>query len=144
MDCLSAQSPASLADFDAATTYSYDIYGNVDTLLQQYRKGMMAAHGDNRFNVMTYQYDLINGKVNHLHYQPREKDQYYQRSAYHVVNSITDVYTTTDKVLIGSDVLEDHEAFYSYYKYGPLACSILGQQQVQGVVYVYTYTGYSA
>jgi hypothetical protein len=52
MDCLSAQSPSTLADFDAATTYSYDIHGNVDTLVQQYRKGMMASHGDNRFNVM--------------------------------------------------------------------------------------------
>jgi hypothetical protein len=33
---------------------------------------MMASHGDNRFKVMTYQYDLISGKVNQIHYQPGE------------------------------------------------------------------------
>jgi hypothetical protein len=137
-----AQSPSALADFDAATTYSYDIHGNVDTLVQQYRKGMMASHGDNRFKVMTYQYDLISGKVNQVHYQPGEPDQYYHRYAYDAENRITDVYTTTNKALIGSDVLEDHEAFYSYYTHGPLARTILGQQQVQGVDYAYTLQGW--
>ena len=39
-------------------------------------------------------------------------------------------------------MLEDHEAFYSYYKHGPLARTILGQQQVQGVDYAYTLQGW--
>ena len=59
-----------------------------------------------------------------------------------MAGKITDVYTTINKALIGSDVLEDHEAFYSYYKHGPLARTILGQQQVQGVDYAYTLQGW--
>jgi RHS repeat-associated protein len=114
----------------------------VDTLVQQYRTGMMATHGDNRFKVMTYQYDLISGKVNQVHYQPGQPDQYYHRYAYDAENRITDVYTTTNKALIGSDVLEEHEAYYAYYKHGPLARTILGQQQVQGGDYAYTLQGW--
>jgi len=110
--------------------------------VQQFRTGMMATHGDNRFKVMTYQYDLISGKVNQVHYQPGQPDQYYHRYAYDAENRITDVYTTTNKALIGSDVLEEHEAYYAYYKHGPLARTILGQQQVQGVDYAYTLQGW--
>jgi hypothetical protein len=39
-------------------------------------------------------------------------------------------------------VLEEHEAYYAYYKHGPLARTILGQQQVQGVDYAYTLQGW--
>jgi hypothetical protein len=92
----------------------------VDTLVQQFRTGMMATHGDNRFKVMTYQYDLISGKVNQVHYQPGQPDQYYHRYAYDAENRITDVYTTTNKALIGSDVLEEHEAYYAYNCIEPL------------------------
>ena len=43
-----------------ATYYSYDILGNVDTLIQDYKKGVMAANG-NRFKKMVYDYDLVSG-----------------------------------------------------------------------------------
>jgi hypothetical protein len=79
---------------------------------------------------------------NQVHYQPGQPDQYYHRYAYDAENRITDVYTTTNKALIGSDVLEEHEAYYAYYKHGPLARTILGQQQVQGVDYAYTLQGW--
>ena len=77
-----------------------------------------------------------------MHYQPGQPDQYYHRYAYDAENRITDVYTTTNKALIGSDVLEEHEAYYAYYKHGPLARTILGQQQVQGIDYAYTLQGW--
>ena len=126
------------SQYDYSTTYAYDIHGNVDTLLQQYRKGLMAAHGDNRFKLMAYKYDLISGKVNQVHYQPGQADQLYHRYAYDAENRLTDVYITDHKVLVGDGSLEDHDAHYEYYKHGPLARTILGQQQVQGLDYAYT------
>jgi hypothetical protein len=47
MGCLSAQSSGSLEDFDAATNYSYGNHGNMDTLVQHCRVGMMAVHAVN-------------------------------------------------------------------------------------------------
>ena len=50
----------------------YDIHGNVDTLLQDYRLGMgqIACSGDtaNRFKKILYSYDLISGEVNDVAY----------------------------------------------------------------------------
>jgi len=61
-----------VAGGNSATYYSYDIHGNVDTLLQDYRLGMgqIACSGDtaNRFKKMVYSYDLISGKVNDVAY----------------------------------------------------------------------------
>ena len=39
----------------------------------------MASNGANRFKLTAYNYDLISGKVNQVHYQPGEKDQFYHR-----------------------------------------------------------------
>jgi RHS repeat-associated protein len=130
------------SDYNQATTYCYDIHGNVDTLLQDYRTGIMAANGDNRFKVMTYTYDLISGKVNQVHYQPGLPDQLYHRYEYDAENRITDVYTSNHKRMIGNTSLEEHEAFYQYYKHGPLARTVLGQEQVQGIDYAYTLQGW--
>ncbi|MDE3248445.1 MAG: hypothetical protein KGO82_07300, partial [Bacteroidota bacterium] len=66
----------STTNFNAATFYSYDIHGNVDTLLQDYgastselTKNIMNRNG-NRWARMVYQYDLISGKVNHVAFNP--------------------------------------------------------------------------
>lgn len=128
--------------FDHSTTYSYDIHGNVDTLLQQYRSGIMGVHGDNRFKVLTYKYDLISGKVNQVHFQPGQPDQLYHRYEYDADNRLTDVYTTDHKLLIGDRDLEEHDAHYDYYQHGPLARTVLGHQQVQGLDYAYTLQGW--
>lgn len=128
--------------YDYSTTYSYDIHGNVDTLMQQYRTGLMAAHGDNRFKVMAYKYDLISGKVNQVHYQPGQPDQLYHRYEYDAENRITDVYISDNKLLIGDVNLEEHDAHYDYYKHGPMSRTVLGHQQVQGLDYAYTLQGW--
>jgi hypothetical protein len=47
----------------AATYYSYDIHGNIDTLLQDYNPGIMES-SQNRYKKIVYDYDLISGKVN--------------------------------------------------------------------------------
>jgi hypothetical protein len=121
--------------YAAATFYSYDIHGNVDTLLQDYKKGSMAtAH--NRFKKIVYGYDLISGKVNHVAYQPGRPDAFYHRYSYDAENRLTNVETSSDSVYWEND------AFYQYYKHGPLARTVIGQQQVQGMDYAYTLQGW--
>jgi RHS repeat-associated protein len=118
-----------------ATFYSYDIHGNVDTLLQDYKIGKMAEAGD-RFKKIAYNYDLISGNVNEVAYQAGESDAFYHRYRYDAENRITNVETSHDRVYWEND------AYYDYYKHGPLARSVIGQQQVQGIDYVFTLQGW--
>jgi RHS repeat-associated protein len=129
-------------DYNSGSFYSYDIHGNVDTLLHDYQVGVMKEKGVNRYKLIAYHYDLISGKVNQVHYQPGERDEFYHRYEYDAENRITDVYTTFKKEFVGQKNLEEHEAFYQYYKHGPLAKTIIGQQQVQGLDYAYSLHGW--
>lgn len=129
-------------NYTTGTYYTYDIHGNVDTLLQDYRVGAMADHGYNRFKEIAYKYDLISGKVNEVDYNPGNVDQFYHRYDYDAENRLTDVYTSDNKAYIGHKNLEEHEAFYQYYKHGPLARAVIGQQQIQGIDYAYTLQGW--
>ncbi len=121
--------------YDNGTFYSYDIHGNVDTLLQDYKYSVMAdAH--NRWKKVSYNYDLISGKVNQVNYQAGKPDAFYHRYSYDAENRITNVETSHDSIYWEND------AFYQYYKHGPLARSVIGQQQVQGLDYAYTLQGW--
>jgi RHS repeat-associated protein len=124
-----------LGTHSAATYYTYDIHGNVDTLLQDLRVAMLASSG-NRYKKLVYNYDLISGKVNKVSYQPGLQDEFYHQYIYDAENRITDVYTSHNNLIWEKD------ARYSYYRHGPLARTILGQQQVQGVDYAYTLQGW--
>jgi YD repeat-containing protein len=119
----------------AATYYSYDIAGNVDTLLQDYRIGAMADAG-NRFKKIAYNYDLISGKVNSVTYQPGQVDAFYHQYTYDADNRLTQVSTSNDSIYWEND------AAYDYYRHGPLARIVLGQNQVQGIDYAYTLQGW--
>ena len=119
----------------SATYYSYDIHGNVDTLLQDYHHGSM-GNTPNRFKKLVYNYDLVSGKVNTVAYQPGAPDAFYHRYTYDAENRLTNVETSTD------EVYWENEAYYQYYKHGPLAKTIIGQQQVQGIDYAYTLQGW--
>jgi RHS repeat-associated protein len=121
--------------YAAATFYSYDMHGNVDTLVQDFRSGGM-ADGGNRFKKIVYRYDLISGKVNHVAYQPGQVDAFYHRYSYDAENRITNVATSRDSIYW------DNDAYYKYYKHGVLARTVLGQQQVQGLDYAYTLQGW--
>jgi hypothetical protein len=128
----------------SATYYTYDIHGNVDTLLQDINQGDMQAH--NRFKKIAYDYDLISGKVNLVQYQPPyydannnhlyQPDYFAHRYSYDAENRLITAYATTD------DIHWENLASYQYYKHGPLARAVLGQQQVQGVDYAYTLQGW--
>ncbi|HEU4553601.1 MAG TPA: RHS repeat-associated core domain-containing protein [Chitinophaga sp.] len=124
-------------DYEAGTFYSYDIHGNVETLLQDFKAdgGIMRTTG-NRWKKIKYHYDLISGKVNEVDYQPGEPDAFYHRYTYDAENRLTNVATSRD------NIYWENDAYYQYYKHGPLARMILGQQQVQGIDYAYTLQGW--
>jgi RHS repeat-associated protein len=153
--------------YDHATHYSYDIHGNVHTLLQDNKKLgdlMNIALDDaqeaaeHRFKRMEYTYDLISGNVHEVRYQPGEADQYTHCYTYDADNRIVDVYTskvatanwTTAEALPaiyqsgdGEDGIGfDHDAHYIYYDHGPLARVELGDNQVQGIDYAYNLQGW--
>lgn len=137
------------AEHTAATFYSYDIHGNVDTLLQDYGNSTASPNAmnttGNRFKKLVYDYDLISGKVNMVTYQPdyfannewkRPADQFFHRYSYDAENRLILAETSSDKMVW------ERDARYYYYKHGPLARTELGQNQVQGVDYAYTLQGW--
>ncbi|OJW37358.1 MAG: hypothetical protein BGO54_12160 [Sphingobacteriales bacterium 46-32] len=50
----------------STTYYSYDIHGNVDTLLQSYGKGVLNEVSGHMTKRIEYNYDFISGKVNQV------------------------------------------------------------------------------
>lgn len=117
----------------AATYYSYDIAGNVDTLLQDYKDALAIP---NRYKKIGYDYDLISGKVNKVSYQRGWSDQLYHRYSYDADNRLVEVETSHDSIYWEND------ADYEYYRHGPLSRMVLGQSQVQGLDYAYTLQGW--
>jgi RHS repeat-associated protein len=128
----------------SAIYYSYDIHGNVDTLVQDFgssngKYNAMTASG-NRFKKIVYDYDLISGKVNQVSYQAGDTDSYYHRYSYDAENRLTDVVSGRDSVMLL--IFPEKEAHYVYYKHGPLMRTQLGQLMVQGLDYAYTLQGW--
>ena len=131
-----ATNPNAFAGLQAAATYySYDIHGNVDTLVQDLQQAMTANLG-NRYKKMVYDYDLISGKVNRVSYQHGYADQFYHQYLYDAENRITEVRTSHDSIYW------EKEAAYEYYRHGPLSRTELGQNRVQGIDYAYTIQGW--
>ncbi|UTW67900.1 hypothetical protein KFE94_07240 [bacterium SCSIO 12643] len=114
------------------TYYSYDMHGNVKKLIHD-----MDEIG---VKILDYEYDLVSGNVNQVkynsHYDVDSEDQFYHRYNYDEDNRITEVYTSKD------GILWDRDAAYEYYLHGPLSRIELGQDEIQGVDYVYTLQGF--
>jgi len=124
---------------NSATYYTYDIHGNVGTLLQDYGNSASANpmnQNGNRFKTMAYNYDLISGKVNSVAYQDGYADAVYHRYSYDDENRLTVVETSRDNIYYEQD------AGYSYYKHGPLMQTTLGKLGVQQLNYTYTLQGW--
>ncbi|MGP8216921.1 MAG: hypothetical protein ACLQQ4_15245, partial [Bacteroidia bacterium] len=119
--------------FRDATYYSYDIHGNVATLIQD--DTIQGVNGQ-RFKRVDYQYDLISNNVNEVDYQLGQLDQYHQRYEYDADNRLTLACTSRDSILW------DNDAKYFYYAHLPLARVEIGDQQVQGIDYAYTLQGW--
>ncbi|MBY0537550.1 MAG: hypothetical protein K2P88_16970, partial [Chitinophagaceae bacterium] len=139
----------------AASYYTYDIHGNVDTLVQDF--GSTSAvknimnNKNNRFKKIAYFYDLVSGKVNQVTYQPdyydsvlakwiTPVDQYHHRYKYDAENKLIEVVSGRDSVMLA--IFPEREAAYNYYKHGPLARTELGKLRVQGLDFVYTLQGW--
>ncbi|MES2618100.1 MAG: YCF48-related protein [Bacteroidota bacterium] len=123
------------ATYNSATHYSYDIHGNVDHMVQEIKEAKLLATGLNIKHI-TYEYDLVSGKVNKVCYNVGSKDQYYHKYEYDADNRITQVNTSRD------DLWWDNDAEYNYYNHGLLARTELGDLKVQGMDYAYTIHGW--
>ncbi len=119
--------------YDHASHYSYDIHGNVKTLIQDNPE--LSVYNQ-EYKRMDYEYDLISGKVNEVKYQAGETDAFYHKYSYDADNRITAVLTSSD------GKLWDGDASYNYYDHGPLARTELGDLKVQGLDYAYTLQGW--
>lgn len=152
----SAMYSANANEYDHATHYDYDIHGNVKTLYQDNRAiRNTTGISDHRIKRMDYIYDLISGNVHRVDYQTGQSDQWHHAYSYDADNRIIDVYTSLETPLTGTSstveslqnepelsTLWDREVNYQYYEHGPLARTVLGEQEVQGVDYVYTLQGW--
>lgn len=119
--------------YNHATHYSYDVHGNVKTLIQDYP---FMDNAGSRYKRVDYEYDLISNKVNKVVYQAGQRDQFIHRYDYDDDNRITNVYTSAD------GMIWDQDAKYFYYQHGPLARMELGHDKVQALDYAYTIQGW--
>ena len=117
--------------YERATHYSYDIHGNVESLVQHIREG----DRDLRKRI-DYDYDLVSGNVNRVYYQKGEADQFIHRYSYDGDNRITEVHTSRD------GIIWTKEANYEYYAHGPLARTVLGDQSIETQDVAYTLQGW--
>ncbi len=119
--------------YDHATHYSYDVHGNVSTLVQEFPEWSDLGQ---RYKKMTYTYDLISGNVNEVKYQEGSGDQFFHRYYYDADNRITNAYTSRD------GIVWEQDAKYLYYLHGPVARTETGDVKVQGSDYAYTIHGW--
>ncbi|WP_428741886.1 RHS repeat-associated core domain-containing protein [Tenacibaculum sp.] len=127
----------STIDYQNALFYNYDIHGNVVELAEHNR--LLAESGNDPFSGtkrVQYEYDLISGNVNKVYYQKGEMDQFIHKYEYDADNRIVNVQTSSDGYIWETD------ASYNYFAHGPLARTLLGDKEVQGLDYAYTLQGW--
>ncbi len=123
--------------YDHAIFYNYDIHGNVQEIVQHNK--LMVLDASNPYSGMKktlYEYDLISGNVNKVTYQKGQPDMFIHRYTYDADNRIVEVETS------GDGMIWEKDARYDYYTHGPLARSLIGDKEVQGVDYAYTLQGW--
>ncbi len=117
------------------TIYSYNVHGNVSTLIQDVMPSLPVAKDVRQFRI-DYDYDLISNKVVEMDYMKGRVDQFFHRYAYDEDNRITQVETSRD------GLLWDRDARYEYYTHGPLKRTLIGEDRLQGIDFVYTIQGW--
>ncbi len=121
------------SDYKFATHYSYDIHGNVSTLIQE--NDLLAELG-HQYKRMDYEYDLVSGNVNKVWYEKDSLDQFIHEYCYDADNRITAAFTSRDNHIWNKD------AAYFYHLHGPLARTEVGEHKVQGIDHAYTLQGW--
>ena len=134
--------------YQTASHYSYDIHGNVKSLLQENQEFRIppAIYKYHRFKRIDYEYDLVSGKVNDVHYQNGEYDAFHHHYRYdadnRLIEALTSKFPYAQWVEQHCDHLWDLDARYSYYLHGPLARVEIGDNEVQGLDYAYSIQGW--
>jgi len=143
--------------YSHATHYKYDIHGNVTTLIQDNQKmvNTYSTLANQQIKRMDYVYDLVSGNVHRMSVQKGEDDQWHHAYTYDADNRITNAYTSTQTPLIGNtqfaQTMEnelignsdwENDAHYIYYDHGPLARTEIGENELQGVDYIYNLQGW--
>ncbi|TAE49371.1 MAG: hypothetical protein EAZ89_14295, partial [Bacteroidetes bacterium] len=125
---------------DHASHYSYDIHGNVSRLIQDFPS---LAHLGYQYVPVTYDYDLLSGKVNAVHLAPEDPRLGFSHFyTYDADNRIIEVKTRKGGQLSASGTVSDRDARYFYYDHGPLARTELGADNIQGLDFAYTIQGW--
>lgn len=125
-----------LLTYNSATHYSYDVSGNVKQMLQDIPELNINDTINHRFKRIAYDYDLVSGKVNYVHYQKDSVDQFIHHYVYDADNRVEFVETSRD------GLMWERDANYEYYLHGPLGRTELGERRVQGLDYAYTLQGW--
>lgn len=129
-------------DYDNATHYSYDIHGNVATVVQENKDFHLADIGQSKKRI-DYTYDVASGKVNQVDYQSDPDrdgkhafDEFHYKYEYDANNRMVVAYSSRDAVIW------EKEQKNFYYPHGPLARTEIGDKEVQGQDYAYTILGW--
>ncbi|MFT6128712.1 MAG: RHS repeat-associated protein, partial [Neolewinella sp.] len=127
------------SEYDFASHYSYDIAGNVEEMVQEFRELEDVGH---QYKKIAYDYDLISGNVHAVFYQRGFEDQFTYRYEYDKTNRLVNVLTSEFETEHSNSTLWKRDAAYTYFDYGPLKRTVLGQDRLQGMDYAYTIQGW--
>jgi RHS repeat-associated protein len=111
-------------DEGALTEYSYDPHGNVDWI-----RRFMVGFGS---NYLSYEYDIVRSKIKKVIYNEGLIDQFIHKYTYDEDNRLINLSTSVD------GKLWERDANYIYSDHGPLQRKEIGEDELQGVDYVYT------
>jgi len=118
--------------YDFATHFSYDPHGKVSYLVKENNHFPTAQ----QVKKVDYDFDVINGNITKIVYQPGQKDQFIHKYKYDEDNRLAKVLTSR------YGIRWEEEAKYYYYPHGKTARVELGEEKVQGVDYAYTIQGW--
>jgi RHS repeat-associated protein len=126
--------PISATDRISANHYSYDIHGNIISYVQEDDAHLNGTV--NQYKRTDYEFDIVSGKVNAVHYQAGLVDQMHHKYYYDNDNRLHLVFTSHD------NSIWEKEAKYFYYANGPLSRTEIGDKQVAGQDHTYTIQGW--
>lgn len=110
------------------TQYSYDPHGNVEWVRQE-----IPGLGS---NFVRSEYDLIGGQMLGMSYNEGWVDQYFHRMRYDEDGRLKEVMSSRDREIWDSD------ARYYYYQHGSVSRVEYGEDNLQGVDFIYTINGW--
>ena len=121
------------ATYNSASHFSYDIHGNANIVIQQNNAMGSVAMGLKRIE---YEYDLISGAVQAVHYQKGEFDEFHHRYEYDAENRLVTAFSSRN------GVVWEKESRNIYAATGQMMRHELGDKLVQGTDYAFTLQGW--